>query len=222
MKFRNLKYISFGLFLVLLYTACKKSPQNEKVLYVNDFDKSDLTGISGGLLTNYNGSKVLGRYNDSGFALYLDNLPTHDLVSIKFDLYIHDSWDGNIRGDQIATSGPDLWQMKVDEDTYINTTFSNSACNDVYCLMQSYPHNYPFNNDSRTGAIRSDLPGVCFYNNGAFGITSLYQIEKTIRHDRSDILLEIKDILKQSNAVSALCDESWSLDNLVITTSILK
>jgi hypothetical protein len=164
---------------------------------------------------------MLGRYFDGGFNLRLENLPRHDVIKISFDLYINDSWDGNSVGSATAVGGPDLWQMKVDGDTYINTTFSNSPCNDSYCLMQSYPQNYPYNNPPKTGAYRSDLPGTCHFI-GIPGGTSLYKIEKVIRHKSSSVLLDFRDSLKQSNSGDPFCDESWSLDNLTVTTSTLK
>jgi len=222
MKSKKIIQEIFSISLALLFlTTCKKFPQEERVVYTNDFEQTDLKGISGGVLAVFNGSKMLGRYNNSGFNLSLDNLPKHDLIKITFDLYIQDSWDGNSKGDGKVIAGPDLWQMKLDGDTYINTTFSNTICNGVYCLMQSYPHNYPYNNEPKTGVLQGDLPGVCHFS-GIPGGTSLYRIERIISHKKNTLFLEFQDMLKQSNVTNPLCDESWSMDNLIITTSVLK
>jgi hypothetical protein len=50
----------------------------------------------------------------------------------------------------------------------------------------------------------------------------MYKIQKEIRHEKGTLVIEFKDLLKQSNAQYPICDESWSLDNLVVTTSVLK
>ena len=205
--------------VILLFTCCKKLPQNEQPVYENNFEQSDLSSVTGGLITDYNGSKVIGRYNNGGFILNLAGLPDHDFIKVSFDLYIHDGWDGDSKGDSIIVEAPDLWKMKVDGDEYINTTFSNTVCNGVFCLMQSYPHNYPFHNNPKTGAARTDLPGVCHFKDIPGG-TTLYKIERLIKQKKSTVSIEFKDLLLQSNSADPLCDESWSMDNIVI--SVLK
>lgn len=220
LKFRRLIFLIFPLFL---FTGCKKNAYNTVEIYNNNFENSDLSNISGGIVNDYNNSKVIGYYNNGGFKLLVNNISSHDLVTISFDLYIHDTWSGNNRGNAVVIDGPDIWQMKLDGEPYINTTFSNTGdCGGgVYCLQQSYPNNYPFHNDPKTGAYNKNLPGVCALK-GLNGGTSLYKIEKTIKHRKGSLLVEFKDMLKQSNTNDPLCDESWSLDNLIIKTSNLK
>lgn len=222
-KFK-LKYCKLYLVLVLSVIAgCKKNPADVLEVYNNNFEQSDLSKISGGLIANYNFTNVLGFYNNNGFKITLDNLANHDLISVSFDLYIHDSWSGNSKGPINIADGPDIWEMKVDGDPYIRTTFSNTGdCNGgIFCLQQSYPKNFPFSNDIQTDAFNKDLPGVCLLKNMNGG-TSLYKIERTIVHRNGSLVIEFKDELKQSNSTTPLCDESWSLDNLIIKTSTLK
>jgi hypothetical protein len=216
-----LKILCCGALILIICAGCKKAPVAEQEVYINDFEKGDLTKISDGKLNQFNNSAVIGYYHDGGFDVNLDNLPKHDLIRITFDLYIHDSWAGNNTGNETVIDGPDIWQMKADGNIYINTTFSNLICDEAYCLVQSYPHNYPYRTRSGEGAFRRDLPGVCFLKDVKGG-SSLYKIEKIIKHTRRALSLEFKDLLKQSNATDPLCDESWSMDNLVISTSILK
>lgn len=209
--------ILFSIIFVLFFTglSCAKKVQTETQVYFNDFETEDLSGISNGFVTQYNGSTVLGRYNQSGFELRLDNLPDHDLIRISFDLYIHDSWDGNKLGIDEA-DGPDIWQMLIDEEMYINASFSNTACvnvNGMFCPPQSYPANYPNNyNHPRKGAYKVNLPGVCHPE----GTTSLYKISKTISHSKNTLILQCIDQLVQRNTEDASCDESWSVDNIAI------
>src|ERR1700761_7098436 len=153
------------LFLIpLFFICCKTHVSNEVVVYSNDFENGDLSKVTNGIITQYNGSAVLGQYNCKAankgyFNVSLQNLPKHDLITITFDLYIHDSWDGN----KPAPDGPDIWEMIVDGSNYINTTFSNSTCGiNEFCAPQAYPMDYPNSyNNPKTGAYRTDLPGVC-------------------------------------------------------------
>lgn len=205
----------FSIILISLCLAsCAKGPQEESVYYFNDLENMDLNDISNGVISGFNHSRVLGRYNNDGFKLVLDELPKHDMLEISFDLYLHDSWDGVLNSDNLG--GPDIWQMYIDGNIFINTTFSNQDCPVQSCVSQSYPANYPnSNNAPKSGAYRRDLPGVCHFA-GQIGGSSQYKIVKTIRHSGSVFTLECKDKLKQLNAKSDICDESWSVDNIKV------
>ncbi|HEY1054195.1 MAG TPA: hypothetical protein VGE24_03645, partial [Emticicia sp.] len=181
--------------------------QEEIEVYRNDFESSDLSFIENGLITSFNNSQVLGRYNNMGFVLSLNNLTKHNVLKLSFDLNIHDNWDGNL--------GPDIWQMRVDNDILLNTTFSNEHCPQFHCLPQSYPNNYPnSNNNPKAGAENIDLPGAC-QSAGRTFVTTTYKISKTILHNKKSFRLECKDMLKEAVA-DQLCDESWSIDNIQV------
>lgn len=157
---------------------------------------------------------MLGRYNAGGFRLQVKSLSGYDLIEISFDLYLHDSWDGNLNSDNVG--GPDIWNMNVNGDPIIYATFSNSDCPVQLCVGQSYPANYPnYNNGPKAGAFRGDLPGICHLA-GMPGGTSQYKIVKTLKLNSSTLTLECIDQLKQSNSPNPLCDESWSVDNIKI------
>jgi hypothetical protein len=200
-----------GLILLFFFLSfCSKGPQKATEIYNNNFEGNNLSGISGGLITRYNNSNVLGRYNSGGFTLDLEDLSAHDLIQISFDLFIHDSWDGNKNSDGV--SGPDIWEMKIDGSPFIYTTFSNFQCPLRTCSAQSYPLNYPnYEMPPTTGSFRTDLPGVC-----SSGTTVQYKISKTLRHSGRHITIEYLDELKQTGSLDPLCDESWSVDNIVI------
>jgi hypothetical protein len=209
------KLLLIFFWVVLFFFSCKEKVRNEVQVYANNFESADLSAIQGGIITPFNGSAVLGQYSSSNFVLSLKDLPTHDLVKISFDLYIHDSWDGN----KSTPDGPDIWQLLVDNNTYIHTTFSNDICasgGGIFCPPQAYPSDYPnSNHNPKTGAFRTDLPGVCGLASSPNGTTQ-YKIERTIRHSNKTMLLQCLDRLVQANAVSQKCDESWSIDNIVI------
>ncbi|RZL00096.1 MAG: hypothetical protein EOO89_30685 [Pedobacter sp.] len=219
MRLRNNITIRILLFCSLtLALACAKEAKNETEVYRNDFENNNFAEITNPVVETYNGSKVLGRYNNGGFIVNIGGLPKHDLVEITFDLFIHDSWDGN-RTDDNGNNGPDVWKMMIEGEEYINTTFSNSDCGTNYfCDPQSYPLNYPNNNNNpKTGAFNKNLPGVCLIA-GQLGGTSQYRIIKRVRHDKNTLMLKCLDQLVQKNSNDKKCDESWSVDNLVIKT----
>lgn len=199
--------------IALPLSGCRKALQDEKLVYQNSFETNDLSQTSGLIIHAYNGSKMAGNYNKAGFKVDLESLAKHDYLKISFDLYIHDNWDGNNSGNKEVATGPDIWSMLADGEYIINTTFSNTVCNVIYCLQQSYPNNYPWQNDPGSGDANISLPGMC----AAGGITKLYHIEKLIKHDKGRAFVEFKDLLQQSNVSDQKCDESWSLDNLMIS-----
>ena len=52
---------------------------------------------------------------------------------------------------------PDM-QLHKDPNANFITTFSNSPCWSNYCLRQSYPEIYPFENNPKKGSFNTDLP----------------------------------------------------------------
>ena len=144
----NLTPVAKQIFLLVLVNlfSCSKSDQLQRneLFYNNDFESGDLDAISGAQLMTYNNTTVLGNYNNDGFTLSLNNIGPHDFIYISFDLYIHDSWDGNFNN--IDPDQPDAWFLELNSDTgsgvsynVWETSFSNSVCNSVLCLKQSYP-----------------------------------------------------------------------------------
>jgi hypothetical protein len=102
----------------------------------------------------------------------------------------------------------------MDGTTVLNTTFSNTPCNAIYCLYQSYPADYGLiNNPPKTGAYM-DVAGICHMAD-VFK-TSVYKIDKTIKHSASKVTISFKDFLVQKNVADQMCDESWSMGSLII------
>lgn len=216
------KLILLSICIPFFFLSCAKSNHGEVEIYSNDFESSASTGITNATISSFNGGHVLGFFNNSQFTLSVSDLPEHDIVDISFDLYIHDNWDGNIQlQDNIA--GPDIWQMKVDNKTYITTTFSNNDCTPGYfCPPQSYPSEYPnFNHNPKSGASQTVLPGVCSKAGSPNGST-LYKIQKSISHSEKVLLFQCLDKLIQKDVADPKCDESWSVDNIKIKVINLK
>jgi len=197
-----------------MISSCQRGMEWEEVVYCNDFEGGDLAGIEGGALSTFETIAVLGNYNKGGFSLSLEDLPQHDLLAISFDLYVHDSWDGNAA----LPDGPDRWYMELDEKKIIDVTFSNNQCVSTYCLLQSYPDPFPTFNDPRTGSVGA-LAGLCHWSGQSTG-TSRYQITRTIAHSGSRATFRFRDQLVQTNAGPPKCDESWSMGMLEVTALV--
>lgn len=210
------RIISLSLLLLLFYCSCAKRPSGDVEIYTNDFESSNLSGITGGVISTFDNTKVLGNYNNGGFTVTIKDLPKHDAVSITFDLYIHDSWEG-VQSGLNQQNGPDIWNMTIDDKTYINTTFANFDClPGNFCPPQSFPADYPSqSNNPKSGASRTDLPGFCSEAGNPNG-TTLYKIHKSISHSGNTISIKCLDHLIQKNVGDPKCDESWSIDNLVV------
>ena len=218
--------------LVLLFfiNSCSypEMVRNE-LIFENNFETNNLDNIDGGGIMEFNNSNVLGNFNNDGFTLFLEDNDDHDYVFISFDLYIHGSWDGNFNGfvdndkadKWIIEFNPDMRLFKDPSADKFITTFSNSPCWPNYCLRQSYPEPYPFENNPKTGHFKTNLSEIC--TNSFFGgKTTLYQIEKGFKSGGKNIVVRFYDELYQPNAIDKdgipqeKCDESWSLDNLKI------
>lgn len=206
------------LLTILSFNGCREEVISDIIVYGNDFETENSSGISNYITEAFNGSNVLGSYHASGFELLLNSLPEHTFLLVTFDLFIHDAWDGN----KVGVDGPDFWTLRLKDNPVENkvtdyefrTTFSTSPCGTVHCVFQSYPNPYPFLNlpdYQRDGTAR----GRCFEIRNSES-TSIYKIEKYIPHESATAFLSVFDEGKQDNINTPSCDESWSIDNLVI------
>jgi hypothetical protein len=59
-----------------------------------------------------------------------------------------------------------------------------------------------------------DVAGICHMAD-VFK-TSVYKIDKTIKHSASKVTISFKDFLVQKNVADQMCDESWSMGSLII------
>ena len=195
-------------------SACVANLTNTKTIYQNDFEQGTLNGITvaGWLtensfgvfpykkVTKFQNQKVLGVLNNSSVNLYFDSLPSHSIVRVEFDLYLHDNWQNN------------LWIMKMDDEYRLITGFSNDST-----IQQAYPNWY--NNGSPASPAGNQaqeiyLPGLCSKKNSTRG-TSVYRIVHSLQHSKKTVKLDLSDA---GGARNDTCSRSWSIDNIRIIT----
>jgi hypothetical protein len=219
LNYKHLSIYSLLLVFAFILASCK-GLQKDTVVYFNNFESDNLANIIRGKIGAYNGSRVIGRYSQDGFILQLDSLPIHNMLQITFDLYIHDTWDGN----SAKPEGPDIWIMNIDGWSAIYATFANGQFTNY---TQSYPVLQPeynpatgfkfFNNKPNSNAIKTDLPGACKLQK-INGGTSLYRITRTIEHTTSTLEVGCFAQLEDPDMDNKNCNESWSIDNIKIKT----
>lgn len=144
------------------------------------------------------GESFLGEFGAERTRLRLQGLPTHDEVTIEFDLYVLRSWDG--------LAGKDSWQMRINDQQVITTTFSNDE------KRQAWPDNFPYgDNPGRSGATATDSLGYWFgqEDNPA---DAKYHIERSFGHEGPLLWVDF-----QGYELQGVADESWGLDNVVVT-----
>lgn len=204
--------VLFSLFITITFNSCFKDLTKLQVVYYNNFEdyKLDSIEVSGWLnggfgpvdnikIVDYNGNKVLGRFNNNNIQLKLNNLPDHTAISIEFDLYLHDNWENS------------TWLLTFDGYNQLVTGFSNNPN-----IQQSYP-NWKGNGSALSpagaNAFTMNLPGACSLINSTNG-TSMYKMVKTVLHNKDSFQLNCSDAVIPFND---LCKISWSIDNLKIT-----
>ena len=150
-------------FLFTQLTSCKKNITLREKVYFEDGEDGiannilAVTGTGanyGNMVRPFAGTNVIGNFNNTLVTIQLDNMPSHNMVYVSFDLYTHDRWEGNRVG---LPDIVDVWNIRVNEEYQLSTTFSNT---------REQPQSYPewigsTPNISRGNAIDTLLPGNC-------------------------------------------------------------
>jgi hypothetical protein len=150
-------------------------------------------------IQEYNGTSVLGKFNNNLIGLTLDNLPQHTAIRVELDLYLHNNWKN------------DIWKISFDGRDYILTGFSNDPA-----IKQSYPNWYGNGSSlspAGSNAENTNLPGVCTLTNVSNG-TSLYKFSVLVDHNINKLSLECSD---SGGSANDTCYRSWSIDNLKVS-----
>jgi len=152
---------------------------------------------------SFNSTKVLGPFANDSVTYLLPSIPVHDSITVSFDLYLHDTWEGNC-----GAVGPDRFKFYQGNSAVLNETFSNSpSCTQSY-TNTGVAGNYP----AFTGAAITGLPQRCHIS----GTTSKYTITKSFKHSAPSLVLSWLALLQDTSDNSSLCNESWSIDNVIV------
>jgi hypothetical protein len=213
------KFIWLGWYkLIILYfvmismTSCLPIVESEQVIYSNDFSNLNLAGFENGKLFIFQRDTVAGYFHNEEVSVSLQSIPSHNYLKVTIDILVHDSWDGN---PDDGVGGPDYWYMGYDNTEVFRTTFSNSPCESTYCLYQSYPNDYFRQNVPKSGATRTNIPGLCLF--GAFqNYTTRYSVSKLIPHVNPSIKIYMGADLLNTNSPDPICDESWSIAKIEV------
>ena len=180
------------------------------LVYSNDFE--GLAGpewSSNRISASPTGRRFAGRFFSESVTLRISSLPPHSSVTVTFDLYVLDSWDGDgkTQGGTSHGSGPDMWEIALERGpTIFRTTFSNL---DEFDWWQSYPDAL---DDGRhpayTGAAEIDTLGYAYYGDSVYRLTFMFP------HESSELALVFS-----ASTVQQVRDESWGIDNLRIGVS---
>ena len=163
-----------------------------------DAASPDFTGWSHtSVATSPSGAKFLGEFANDTVTLTVGGnaspLPTHDILSVSFDLLILNSMDGN-------QSGPDVFTFAIDGVPTLVTSFANTGAD------QAYPGSYPgASNPSRTGAVANNSLGYTFYGD------STYRITLTVPHARTGATISWS-----ARNLGGGGDESWGLNGVTV------
>jgi hypothetical protein len=138
----------------------------------------------------------LGQFLNETVTLTVSELGGHSDVTVSFDLYVIQSWDGN------GPAGPDVWELSVGGiGPLLHTSFSN-----VYFEDQSYPGPFPdSSHPAQTGAVEVNTLGYPLYGD------SVYHLTFTLPHVESSLSIDFSAF-----GLASLEDESWGLDNVEV------
>jgi hypothetical protein len=194
---------------VLAFTLASVLPVAAEVVYFNDFEGTVGSEWSNTLTdtTPVGDRKFLGQFGNDTVSLTLTDLPPHTNMTVTFDLFIIQSWDGNNIG-----YGPDIWELSVaGGPTLLYTTFSNAFASETD-FRQAYPDSYPGgDNPGLTGAAESDTLGYPDTSGYDGANDSVYRLSFSFPHSESSLTLNFA-----SNSDGPGYGESWGLDNVTV------
>lgn len=130
-----------------------------------------------------------GPFANETVRLTLNSLAPHSQLTVSFDLYVINGWDGD------GAFGPNDWRAVADGQEVANYTFSNTFS------TQSFP---AFGSAAQTGALEVN---TLFY---PFG-DAVYHITLTIPHSSSTLALDLS-----AEGLSGIFSEAWAMSNFEV------
>lgn len=187
--------------------------------YFTDFESGVGSEWSTSTTSGFNATTILGQFDNSSTTLTLSGFSAGDTVTVSFDLYILDSWDG-----QNGTFGPDRFKIAIDSVDMLDTTFSNIT-------DPGWEQNYPdgFSGGlftAQTGADDRDLSHGGTLPDGYFGNT-LYRFGGSLNPSFTGVATGSTMMFSWTGSgLQGVGDEGWGIDNVRVSavpepTSIL-
>jgi len=160
--------------------------------------------------------QFLGRFGNQTVSLTLGKLPPHRFLTVKFELFLFDTWDGDeVRANDgtLTLIGPDQWGLRVaGGPTLIHTTFHNRPGGAGRKVTQAYPTQMNHGAaEARTGAAEKNTLGRSF--SPSYG-NSVYRMSYTFAHSAGSIRLTFYGL----NLEDAQ-NEGWGIDNVSVSTA---
>jgi hypothetical protein len=207
------KTIPYWLILATLGTLIIFFSQSAaaQTVYSADFS-APVTEWTSNTISTANGESFLATSpNGSGNGtntLNLADLPSHASVTVSFDLYIIQTWDGN----GPAGGGEDPFLVGSGGDSLLTTNFANwtGSGNTQAFPAETPPNGSGADNAPRTGQSDSNHLG---YGTGSNG-DATYSLTCTFAHSSADL-----DIWFESGQNQGVGDEGWGLDNVQVSVS---
>jgi hypothetical protein len=207
--------------------GCESLEQRDvpSTVYSRDFNPATSATLAPGVTANWShtqknptptGNYFLGEFGNQSVTFTLNGLPAHESVNLAFDLYLIRTWDGND-----TNYGPDSWSVSTGGSTLLSSTFRNWRANGPNDTAAGQSQNFggvgveggPFN--SATGASSVNSLGYTFTNDkGTQTLDSVYKFSFPVEHTGSSISFTFT-----GSGLQGLSDESWGLDNVVVTAT---
>ncbi|WP_437318419.1 SBBP repeat-containing protein [Sorangium sp. So ce385] len=131
----------------------------------------------------------LGQFGNETVHLTLDELAPHTELTVSFDLYLINAWDGD------GPLGPSVWTASADGVELFSETFSNTLSSQSYPLDGSL---------AGSGALEVN---TLAYPSG----DSVYRMKLVFPHSAPDLALDLS-----ATGLTGLFDEGWGVTNIEV------
>lgn len=200
-------------FLATLVSFALVGGAHAQIVYSNDFEATTGGFTAGALVSHANTanplgptSKFLGLFSDNtATKLTLTGLTPGSVYDLTLDLLIKGSWDGNS-----VSVGPDVWRVRADGSTLVDTTFSNIAGSNQSFSSNGYIGAGNYAPRTNAAVVYDDPDIYARYSIYKFDKIGLPQLEFTPA--TSTVVLTFEGANLQGTN-----DESWAIDNVKVT-----
>lgn len=201
---RMSRLLSFLMIMALAVPIA--SAQSMVTVYTNDFEGSVGPEWSKRIraTTPIGNRHFLGEFTGEPVWLALGNLPDHCRVTVSFELFVINSWEGSVG----LYAGPDVWDLNVSSGppsqcplkNLLHTSFANCECS-----YQAYPATFP-------EAYNPGLTDADEVNSLGYDVDSVYELTFSFFHDAPELYFQFQ----ASPDLQGIDDESWGIDNIVV------